>query len=232
MNRRLEPLSQRVRARTGKHTLLDTTDAHLLFEDQRHPWRAIPKDALRIPLAGPPVADPTDGHWWAIDMNGTRRDRAVRAWATPPADLPDLAGLLVIHHDAADQWLEEEQPVPGMPRNPYHRVDALPSSRHVEVLVHGLPLIATRRPTLVVETGLPPRWYFPPGDIHWERLTASPLRTVCQYKGTAHYWTVDDTHPAITVWSYPEPVPESAALAGLISIDQDDRAVDLHIDHN
>jgi hypothetical protein len=41
--RRLEPLTRRVRARLGKHILLDTTHAQLLFEgDERHPWRAIP----------------------------------------------------------------------------------------------------------------------------------------------------------------------------------------------
>ncbi|HET9143419.1 DUF427 domain-containing protein [Actinophytocola sp.] len=227
MNRRLEPLTQQVRARLGKHLLLDTTHAQLFFEDEHHPWRAIPRDALRVPLTGPPVADPVDGHWWTIELGGTRRTHAVRAWDRPPPDCPELTGVLVIHHDAADQWLEEEQPVPGMPKNPYHRVDVLPASRHIEIRVHGELLATTRRPTLVVETGLPPRWYIPPGDIHWDRLTPNPRRTVCQYKGTAHYWTIDHTHPPLLVWSYPEPLPETAALAGLVSILDDDPGVDL-----
>ena len=47
--RRLEPLAQRVRARIGKRIILDTTRAQLLFEDERHPWRAIPKGALLVP---------------------------------------------------------------------------------------------------------------------------------------------------------------------------------------
>lgn len=51
--RRLEPVVQRVRARIGKHVILDTTHAQLLFEDERRPWRAVPKDALLAPLAGP-----------------------------------------------------------------------------------------------------------------------------------------------------------------------------------
>ncbi len=59
--RRLEPLTQRVRARIGKRIILDTTHAHLLFEDERHPWRAIPKDALLAPLAGPAADDDLDG---------------------------------------------------------------------------------------------------------------------------------------------------------------------------
>jgi len=61
--RRLEPLTQRVRARICKHIILDTTHAQLLFEDERHPRRAIPKDALLAPLAGPDVADNFDGRW-------------------------------------------------------------------------------------------------------------------------------------------------------------------------
>jgi hypothetical protein len=55
--RRLEPLTQRVRARIGKRIILDTTHAQPLFEDERHPWRAVPKDALLAPLAGPAAAD-------------------------------------------------------------------------------------------------------------------------------------------------------------------------------
>ena len=61
--RRLEPLTQRVRARIGKRVILDTTHAQLLFEDERRPWRAVPKDALLAPLAWPAAADELDGRW-------------------------------------------------------------------------------------------------------------------------------------------------------------------------
>ncbi|MEU4497533.1 DUF427 domain-containing protein [Streptomyces sp. NPDC023998] len=227
MNRRLESLTQRVRARVGKHLLLDTTRAQLFFEDERHPWRAVPRNAMYVPFAGPAVADAVDGHWWAVELDGVRRDRAVRTWDTSPVDCPALAGLVVVHHDLADHWLEEEQLVHGMPKNPHHRVDALPSGRHVNVLVKDVPLAATARPTLVVETGVPPRWYIPPGDVRWERLTPHPRRTTCQYKGEAHYWTVDGTDPPVQVWSYTEPLPEAAGLAGLLGIADDDPAVSL-----
>jgi uncharacterized protein (DUF427 family) len=92
------------------------------------------------------------------------------------------------------------------------------------------PAPSTRRPTLVVETGLPPRWYVPPGDVRWDRLTPNLRRTVCQYKGTAHYWTVDHTDPPVFVWSYPEPLPETAGLAGLVGIVGEESGVDLHVD--
>jgi hypothetical protein len=107
---------------------------------------------------GRPPPTTLDGRWWAIELDGTRHDRAVRTWDTPPADCPALVRLAVVHHDLAGQWLEEEHPVYGMPKNPYHRVDALPSGRHIQVLVNGEPPATTHRPALIIETGVPPRW--------------------------------------------------------------------------
>jgi hypothetical protein len=40
---------------------------------------------------------------------------------------------------------------------------------------------------------------------------------------------VDGTDPPLPVWSYPEPLPEAASLAGLIGIPDDDPAVQLLI---
>ena len=55
-----------MRARIGKRVILDTTYAQLLFEDERHPWRVVPKDALPAPLAGPAAADDIDGRWGLV----------------------------------------------------------------------------------------------------------------------------------------------------------------------
>ena len=64
-----------------------------------------------------------------------------------------------------------------MPKNPYHRVDALASGRDIQVFVNGELLATTGRPALIIETGLPPRWYIPPADLRWDRLTPSPQHT-------------------------------------------------------
>ena len=61
------------------------------------------QDTLLAPLAGPAVADNLDGCWRAIELDGTRHDRAVRTCDTPPADCPALASLAVVLHDLADQ---------------------------------------------------------------------------------------------------------------------------------
>jgi hypothetical protein len=128
-NRRLEPLAQRVRARLGKHILLDTTHAQLLFEDERHPWRAIPKDALLAPLAGPAVADDLDGCWWAIELDGTGHDRAVRTSDTPPADCPALAALAVVHPTSPTNGWKKNSLSTACPRTPTTESTRWPPAR-------------------------------------------------------------------------------------------------------
>jgi uncharacterized protein (DUF427 family) len=61
-----------------------------------------------------------------------------------------------------DHWYEEDEEVFVHPRDPYHRVDVLKSSRHVKVLVDGEVVAESNRPRILFETGLPPRYYFPP----------------------------------------------------------------------
>ena len=74
----------------------------------------------------------------------------------------------------ADTWVEEDRQTYGQPRNPYHRVDALPSSRHVQVLAGQAIVADTGRPVLLIETGVAPRWYIPPGDAAWAQLEPDP----------------------------------------------------------
>src|SRR5215204_6085774 len=60
-----------------------------------------------------------------------------------------------------DHWYEEDEEVFVHPRDPYHRVDVLKSSRHVKIRVDGEVVAETDRPRILFETGLPPRYYFP-----------------------------------------------------------------------
>ena len=60
-----------------------------------------------------------------------------------------------------DHWYEEDEEIFVHPRDPYHRVDVLQSSRHVKVRVNGEVVAETDRPRILFETGLPPRYYLP-----------------------------------------------------------------------
>ena len=57
------------------------------------------------------------------------------------------------------------------PRGPMHRVDALRSSRQVQVSLDGVALADTARPVALFETGMPVRWYIPRTDVAHEPQT-------------------------------------------------------------
>jgi uncharacterized protein (DUF427 family) len=59
--------------------------------------------------------------------------------------------------------------------------DKFQSSRHVKVSVDGEVVAKTDQPTMLFETGLPPRYYIPPEDVCTELLVPSETKTVCPY---------------------------------------------------
>ena len=64
------------------------------------------------------------------------------------------------------------------PRNPYTRVDILPSSRPVRVEVDGVVIAETTSARLLFETGLPTRYYLPKTHVRMDLLRpTAPSRT-------------------------------------------------------
>ena len=61
--------------------------------------------------------------------------------------------------------------------------------------------------------------YFPLGGIAGEHLVPSGTRTVCPWKGTAGYYTIEaggQTNPD-AAWYYPEPKPGAEQAAGRVA---------------
>jgi uncharacterized protein (DUF427 family) len=148
----------------------------------------------------------------------------------PPTEAPPaLAGLVAFYWKALDGWLEEDEPALGHARDPYHRVDAVPSSRHVRATLDGVALADSRRTTAIFETAMGPRWYFPRQDIRVELLDGD-AHTVCAYKGHATYWSVrlpSGLHENIA-WTYLEPRHDALAVGGRVAFF--DEQVDLEVD--
>ncbi|MGL5808940.1 MAG: DUF427 domain-containing protein [Nocardioides sp.] len=130
----------------------------------------------------------------------------------------ELADHVALSWEAFDHWLEEDEEVFVHPKDPYHRIDILRSSRHVQVSLDGVPIADSSQPTLLFETGLPRRHYLPRTDVRAELLEPSETRTGCPYKGFATYWhlRIGDAVHRDVVWSYPTPFRESAPIAGLL----------------
>ena len=127
--------------------------------------------------------------------------------------LPDEAitrhedGLVEIAWDAADEWLEEDEELLGHARDPFHRIDALRTSRHVQRLAERR---AARRHTQrrrPVRDPAPTRWYIPREDVVAEITRNEEHHTTCAYKGHATHWDVGG-EKAIA-WSYELPLNDA-----------------------
>jgi uncharacterized protein (DUF427 family) len=240
---RHEPTAKRIRGVLDGGTVVDTTRALLVWEPGRVvPSYAVPGEDItadllpaditaadatgvigaRMPeLSGRPVLDPSvpfamhTAKGRAADLSAAGQHRPAAAFY--PAD-PDLAGYVVLDFRAFDTWYEEDELNVAHPRDPFHRIDVLPSSRRIRLELDGHVLAESSRPALLFETMLPTRYYLPQGDIGTE-LTPSATRTCCAYKGQASYWSAvvgDRVIPDIA-WTYQQPLHDAAQVRGLVA---------------
>lgn len=145
-------------------------------------------------------------------------------------DHPDLAGLVRLDWKSMDAWFEEDVEVFVHPRSPEVRIDVLPTSKHVRVLVDGEVVADSVRTTVLYEATLPPRYHFPKADVRMDLLTPTDTESQCPYKGWANYWSVSvgDAQRDDIAWGYRTPLPESAGVAGLVCFYNE--RVDIEID--
>lgn len=117
------------------------------------------------------------------------------------------------------------------PRIRGHRIDVREGSQHVKVVVGGEVVAETGRPRLLLETGLPVRYYVPKDDVRLDLLVPSDTVTACPYKGTAAYWSIKigDRLYRDHVWGYPDPLPERSDIEGLLCF-FDERVDELWVD--
>ena len=240
---RYEPTAKRVRATLGGGTVVDSTRAVLVWEPRRIvPSYAVPEEDIHGELV-PSAAPTTDGELVAgsplpdvfarpvLDPSvpfsaHTAEGEAVDVQASGESSLgaglrladPDLAGYVVLDFPAFDGWSEEDEPIVGHPRDPFHRIDVLASSRHLRLELDGQVLAESSRPMLLFETMLPVRYYLPREDIRAE-LVPSDTRTYCAYKGQASYWSASAGGRLIPdlAWTYREPLTDASRVGGLVA---------------
>jgi uncharacterized protein (DUF427 family) len=224
-----------VRGELAGSTVVDSSGVMLL-----HETALLPQWYFPLPDINPDLlveSDHTthcpfkgDARYWHLRVGDRLVENAVWNYPSPLPGAPDLAGLAGFYFDRIDAWYEEDEPIVGHPRDPFHRVDTRRSSRRVTVTVHGQPLAETRAAVALFETGLPVRWYIPEADVDRSRLVDSVTHTYCPYKGTASYFSyrgpgepVDDV-----AWYYPETYGEAQQVKGYLSFWGD--AVDVAVE--
>ncbi|WP_040784485.1 DUF427 domain-containing protein [Rhodococcus ruber] len=236
-----EPSERRIRGTWAGHTVIDTVRALLVWPPGHPvPFYLFPRDDVRTDLLSPALVpgDRNDvGQWFDLTDGETRSPAA--AFGLDVAGLEEYVGFEWFGHQrpgiqhpggpGIQHWYEEDTEIFVHPRDPYHRVDALPSSRHVQVSVAGTIVADTRTPVLLFETRLPVRYYLPPADVDFSVLEETDLHTSCPYKGTARYWTFTGSPRVENVaWAYPDPIPAVAPIAGHVAFYNE--KVDLVVD--
>jgi uncharacterized protein (DUF427 family) len=239
---RRELLPRRLRAQLGGSTVVDTTRGMLVWEPRRVvPAYAVPAGDIagtlqadpdgRRPAPDAPMVYPntpfaahtTDGEPVLVSIG----DRTVHGFR--PAD-SGLSGYVVLDFADFDAWYEEDEHRIGHPRDPYQRIDVLPSSRTVRIEKDGVVLAESSRPKLLFETNLPIRYYLPAEDVRVP-LRDSALRTICAYKGEASYKSVEMPDGSVlddVVWYYPDPLNDAAPVRDLVAFY--DEKVDVVVD--
>jgi uncharacterized protein (DUF427 family) len=218
---RVERSAKRVRAYMGGELVADTTRLVLVWEAPYYPTYYIPAEDVRAELLsadGDVAHSPSrgDGAVLSVSAGGRRAVGAAIRYDDSPID--ELRGLIRLKWDAMDAWFEEDEEVFTHPRDPYTRVDILPSSRRVRVAVADVTVADSTGPRILLETGLPARYYLPKTHVRMDLLALTETVTHCPYKGQAQSWSVriGDTVHADLAWSYPTPLPEGERVAGLI----------------
>ncbi|MGD0394760.1 MAG: DUF427 domain-containing protein [Acidimicrobiales bacterium] len=108
-----------------------------------------------------------------------------------------------------------------------YRVDILARRNRVTVSIDGEPLAESQRCLLVDEQDHGLVFYFPPEDVRLDLFVPDEQTSRCPYKGTATYRRYERDGDDVLIWSYEDPYPEVARLAGYVGFFQD--AVEVRI---
>ncbi len=236
---RTQPVPKRVTVRLGAELVAVTDRPVLVMEPMRVvPSYAVPVADLQVGLEpadagpppeyreigfgdGPPLLDPSVPfavHTAAGEPVLVRADG--RTGAGFRADgLPDH----VILDFEPFHWWEEDEPLHGHPRDPFHRIDVRRSSRHVRISHEGTLLAESRRPWALFEGTFPlVRWYLPREDVVVDLLPGE-RETTCAYKGHATHYSVEvggSVLPDIA-WSYEDPLDDARDVISCVAFYQE-----------
>ena len=219
----LETSPRRVRVQFNGEYIADSTRAKLLFETRHLPVYYFPLEDVRMDLMTPTDNATNcpykgDASYWTATVGDRQAENVLWAYKEPYDEVPDLNGLGAFYWNRVDHWFEEDEEIFVHPRDPYKRVDTVPSTRSVRVVVGGETVAESNRAHFLFETHLPTRYYIPKEDVRLDLLAPTDNKTQCPYKGEAVYWSADiggRTFDDI-VWSYPAPVPECPKIKDLM----------------
>jgi len=223
---------KRARAFSAGELVADAASPLLVWEHSYFPTYFFAQGDLEIELrpAGRGPRSKALGESELFDVLIDGRVLAGAARRYPEARVAAMRDAVSLTWSAFDTWMEEDEIVYTHPRSPYVRIDALSSSRHVVITLAGVVVADSRRPVVLYETGLVPRYYLPQTDVRMDLLVPTETLSHCPYKGTSTYWdlAIEDTTVSDVAWSYRTPLPESSKIAGLVCF-WPEKSAELHV---
>lgn len=101
-----------------------------------------------------------------------------------------------------------------------HPITIRPTGERVTVRVGGVTVAVTDRALSLAEADYPVVQYIPLADVDPALLERTATQTYCPYKGDASYYSVttpDGATETDLIWSYENPYPSVAELAGHVA---------------
>ena len=203
--------------------IADSKRTVLLHETGHVPVYYFPKEDVRMDLMEPTdnvtqCPYKGDAEYWTIKVgDAAAAENALWSYADPFDDCPDISNYVAFYWNKVEHWFEEDEEIFVHARDPYKRVDAIPSTRNIKVVVGGQTVAESDRPTLLFETGMPVRFYLPVTDVRMDLLEASDKVTRCPYKGASNYYSVKGFEDGGDLaWYYRYPTNEASKIANLV----------------
>lgn len=110
----------------------------------------------------------------------------------------------------------DQESVWDYPRPP--RVESC--SERVVIRFGGLVIVDTADAVRVLETSHPPAYYLPMAAFRPGSLRSAAGRSLCEFKGQAHYFDVvaGDREAESAAWTYPSPLDGYRTLADRVAV--------------
>jgi uncharacterized protein (DUF427 family) len=155
-------------------------------------------------------------------------ENAVWGYPEPLDDAPPLADYVAFYWSKLDRWYEEDEEAIVHPRDPYHRVDVLQSSRHVVVRVGGEVVAEQHAPAGAVRDRPADALVPARDDVRMDLLEPATSARAAPTRASRRTGRCAGEVEEDLVWTYREPRRGMEAITDLLCFFNE--RVDLEVD--